>query len=163
PERRVESLDVGRVDPRAGPRPPQHVPDRLDIATHHPPRHPRHPPPAVALDHLPDQQSRLDHQPGPAAPPLNFVAEDAQEGGDVTGQAIDAHEDRQAVQATADDLHQGGDEALVAVAAEDTAQPQACRYGQRQRQPQLAADHLDPQLVGLDVLGIDPALLDVEL
>src|SRR5262249_53421086 len=119
--------------------------------------------PAVALDHLPDQQSRLDHQPGPAAPPLNFVAEDAQEGGDVTGQAIDAHEDRQAVQATADDLHQGGDEALVAVAAEDTAQPQACRYGQRQRQPQLAADHLDPQFVGLDVLGIDPALLDVEL
>src|SRR5262249_18968042 len=163
PEGRVEPLDVGRVDPRARTRPPQHRLDRLQAAPHHPAHGRGQAPAAVALDDLPDEQPRFDHQPGPAADPLDLVAEAAQPGADVAGQAIDAPQNRQALQATAHHHDQGGDEAEVAVAAEDAAQPQARGHRQGQRQPEFAADHLDPQLVGLDVLGIDAGLLDVEV
>ena len=91
------------------------------------------------------------------------MAEALDEGRHVAGQAIDADQDRQAAGTTAHHPHHGGDQLAVTVAADNAPQPEPAGHGQGHRHPQPPAQDLDPQLVGLDMLDIDTALLDVQL
>jgi len=88
------------------------------------------------------------------------MTEPAQERRHITGQPIDADQDGQATRAGANQLDQRGDQDQVTVAADDAPQPQARRYGHRQRHLHSAPNQLHPQLVGLDVLQVGLALLD---
>src|SRR5262249_37724249 len=110
-------------------------------------------------------QPRLDEQPGAAraavAGPL--VAEALGEGPHGAGQAIDADQHRQATGAAPQHPHHAGHQLPLAAAADDAPQPQPAGPAQRPRQPQPAADQLDPQGIGLDVRDVDAALLDVQL
>jgi hypothetical protein len=91
------------------------------------------------------------------------LAEALGEGRDVAGQAIDAHQQGQATGTAANHAHHSGDQRPVAAVADGAAQPQPGGHGQSHRHPQLAAEHLDPQLVGSDEPEVDATLLDVQL
>ena len=88
------------------------------------------------------------------------LAKHAQRNGDIAGQAIYAHQDRQAAATGTDHLHQRRDQDSSALGTDDAPQPQPRGDCQRHGQPHAAADQLDSQFIGLDVLQVHTTLLD---
>src|SRR4051812_44765842 len=163
-EGRVQPFEVRRVDPRprAGRR--QHRGDRRRRPQDDPPRDVDEAPAAMVLDHLAQEQPGGGHQPRPprlAGP--HRVAKDADEGGHVARQAVDADQECQALCGTPHHLHDRGDQALVAACADHPAQPEPRRDGHRHGHPEPPGDRLDVQLIGLDVPQLDLPAQDVML
>ena len=94
-----------------------------------------------------------------APPGVDRLAKDLPEGGDVAGQAVDADQDGRGRRAGPDSTDQPGDQRQITLTADHPTQPQPCWHRQGQGHPDLGADLLHPQLVGLHMLDIDLPLL----
>src|SRR5512135_1171520 len=163
-ERRVEPLDVRRVNPRPGPGRREHRGDGLGGPPDYPAGDGDEASSGVVLDHLAQEQPGRGHQPWPARTAgAHRVAEDSGEGGHVAGQPIDTDQEGQVAGGPTDHPHDGQDQGQVTVEADHPAQPEPRRDGHRQSHPEPPGHHLDVQLIGLDVTQLDLTAQDVML
>ena len=149
-ERRVQPLDVGRVDDAV---PLRAAPERLDAcgrAIHDATLDVDHPPLLVALDDLGDADVAPRTQPGPSARPrVHGIAKGLAHRPDIGAQAIRTEQQRTMGRTAPHPLDQPPDQRHVTLRADLAGQPQARPDHHGQRHPHDAALLLDADLVGL--------------
>src|SRR5262252_4256707 len=160
PKRRVEPLNVGRID--------HSVPLRSATKRLHTCRRAldnaafglNHTPSLIALDDLGDQDMAPPRQPWPSTlARMHRIAKGLPDGPEVRHQAIGTDQQRTTCRTAPHPLDEPPDQGQVALLADLAAQPQARRDHQGQRHPDNAALFLDAQLIGLHLPQV-PWLLD---
>ena len=149
-KRRVEPLDVGRIDDAVALRT---LPERLNAcrrAIDHASFGLDHTAPLVALDHLGDQDMTPRTQPGPSTRPrVHGITKGLPHGPDVRHQAVGTNQQGTPCRTAPHPLAQTPDEGHVPLLADLAAQPQACPDHHGQGHPHDAALFLHANLIGL--------------
>ena len=164
-ERRVEPLDVGRIDAPVALRAPSECLDACRRAIDNAAFGLDHPSLLVALDNLRDQDSAPRTQPGPAPRArVHGIAKGFPNSPDVGHQAIGTDQQRTMGRTAPHAFDQSSDQRHVTLLADFTAQPQARLDHHGQCHPHDAALFLHADLIGLYVPQVtwllDQALLD---
>lgn len=157
-ERRVQPLDVGRVQHLTAGRAPQQRQKQARTAVNQPMECPAYRPAEILFHHLGDSQLWPRYQPGAATGARLPRPKGASYRINVGAQAIADEQQGPKLAAGCYDGKQAADQLAVSGRTDDPAEPQSCRDHQRHGHPNHPRLGLEPYLISLhldELAGLD--------